>query len=343
MYSKKHIWKTVSAAIILFLLILDTPTAIQGATDGIELCIKVVIPSLFPFLIVSAYLNKALLGSSIPGVHQIASNLNIPQGGDSLLLLGLIGGYPVGAQLVSHAYDQRQLSRRTGKILLGYCSNAGPAFIFGMAGSLFNSKSITFVLWGIHIISALITGYLLPRPKTEVINLRNNSDMTIATAMKQAINICATTCGWIIIFKILLTYVNSWFSDSISDNLSLIISGFLELSNGCLLLAHLSDEPLRFILFSSFLSFGGICVITQTASVSDHLGLGLYIPGKILQTAIGTATATIISYALFPETTFSRHRCGIICVLCLMSILIVNRFIKKNMAISKEILYNPNS
>ena len=155
MYSKKHIWRTVSAAVILLLLILDTPTAIQGATDGIELCIKVVIPSLFPFLIVSAYLNRALRGSSIPGVHRIASSLNIPKGGDSLLLLGLIGGYPVGAQLVSQSYDQHQLSRRTGKILLGYCSNAGPAFIFGMAGSLFTSKSITFLLWGIHVISAL--------------------------------------------------------------------------------------------------------------------------------------------------------------------------------------------
>lgn len=329
MNSKKHVLRILSATFFLLLLILNTSVAMQGASDGIELCINAVLPSLFPFFILSAYLNRALLGSSIPGVHRIASSLNIPKGGDAFLLLGLIGGYPVGAQLLSQAYAQHQISRKTGNILLGYCSNAGPAFIFGMAGAFFSSKTIVFVLWGIHLISALITGYLLPRPQIESTNLNDNTSITVATALRLGLNICATTCGWIIVFRIILAYINFWFFDSIGGILFVIVSGIFELSNGCLLLEQISSEAIRFILFSSFLSFGGICVIMQTVSVTEHLGLGLYIPGKMLQTAISTTMATIISYVLFPDAQISLYLSGFTCVLCLVSFLITNRFLKK--------------
>ena len=132
---KACLWRILPAIGILLLLILDTNTATEGATAGLELCLKVIIPSLFPFFVVTAYLNGALLGQNIPFIHKIANSLHIPNGGDSILLLGLIGGYPAGAQLVTQSYHSHQINSRTGKILLGYCNNAGPALIFGLSAS----------------------------------------------------------------------------------------------------------------------------------------------------------------------------------------------------------------
>ncbi|MBQ8358791.1 MAG: hypothetical protein IJX37_02585, partial [Oscillospiraceae bacterium] len=269
----------------MLLLILDPQTAKTGASEGIELCIRVIIPSLFPFFIVTSFLNTSLLGLRIPLLHILSKQLQIPDGGESVLVLGLMGGYPVGAQLVCDVYAEKRLSKRDCQILLGYCSNAGPAFIFGVTGMLFKAHWVPFVLWGIHILSALITGWLLPRPHSTAIDLRGAPGASIVSALRKSIHICASVCGWVTIFKIILAYLNQWLRNDLRNEIMICIAGFLELTNGCLQLEQIDSEAARFILCTAFLSFGGICVLLQTASVTRELGYGLYIPGKIMQTA----------------------------------------------------------
>ena len=56
----------IGAAVGMLLLILDSKTAVTGAWDGIELCLRTVIPSLFPFFIISAALTSSLAGMKLP-------------------------------------------------------------------------------------------------------------------------------------------------------------------------------------------------------------------------------------------------------------------------------------
>lgn len=283
----------------LLLLILDTETAKSSTYEGIELCLRVIIPSLFPFFFITSYLNTALLGISVPGLNRIMEWLHFPAGGDSLLLLGLIGGYPVGAQLIADACEKGYIKKETGNILLGYCNNAGPAFIFGVTGMLFSSLWITVALWIIHIGSALLTGRLLPRPKEKAIVPMIHQDLSLTDTLKKSMYICSTVCGWILVCKIITGYLNKWLSDALPVSLTTLLSGFLELSNGCILLDAFPSESTRFLLSSLFLAFGGFCVMLQTASVTKELGLGLYIPGKMIQTALSTLTAAFVAYIAF--------------------------------------------
>ena len=49
---RKHIhFLGISAAVGLLVLIFDSSLAIQGAREGVELCLRTVIPSLFPFFV----------------------------------------------------------------------------------------------------------------------------------------------------------------------------------------------------------------------------------------------------------------------------------------------------
>lgn len=340
MRMKSCLWKILPAIGILLLLILDTNTATKGATAGLELCLKVIIPSLFPFFVVTAYLNGSLLGQNIPFIHRIAKSLHIPSGGDSILLLGLIGGYPVGAQLVAQSYHNRQINSRTGKILLGYCNNAGPALIFGISASMFSSKIAPFILWGIHILSALVTGYLLPRPNAEPIRWIEREGISLTKSLKTGLHTCAITCGWIIVFKIIHEYLYSIMPVSNGEIIPILITGIIEISNGCLQLTQLSSEQIRFTLASIFLSFGGVCVMMQTASVTGELGLGLYIPGKLIQTALSTILAVILSSILFPNAKFSFPSVICVSVLCILIFIIVTAVNKKYMANQARILYN---
>jgi hypothetical protein len=53
------------------------------------------------------------------------------------------------------------------------------------------------------------------------------------------------------------------------------------------------------IISSGLLSFGGLCIFLQTASVTGDLGLGDYFPGKILQSMISIVLSTFAQYILF--------------------------------------------
>lgn len=305
------------SSVVLLVLILDSKTAIAGAANGLELCLRVIIPSLFPFFIVVNILNSALLGLHIPGLRAICHILRFPEGGESLLLLGLIGGYPVGAQLVADNWKSGQLSHRTAQILLGYCNNAGPAFIFGVTAALFSSVTIPLVLWLLHIFSALMTGFLLPRPANERIHIANTPAVSLVSTLNKTVYTCASICGWVILFKVLLSYLNKLLSGIVTQAALVHICGILELSNALLSLTAISSESERFILCAAFLSFGGLCVLMQTTSVTGPLGLGCYIPGKLMQTSVTILAASILVYFLYPQSAAINLPRTVLCIVIL--------------------------
>lgn len=308
---------------VLLLLIFDPRTAAAGASEGIDLCLKVVIPSLFPFFVVTTYLNASVFGIHIPGLNVLGNLLHVPSGGESLLFLGFIGGYPVGAQLIADTYRQGGFHKRTAQIMLGYCSNAGPAFIFGVAGVLFRSIWPPLLLWLIQIFSAVITGFLLPRPEKAAVSLKQHTSMSLVQALRKSITICASVCGWILVFKIVMAYFHRFAVGQIKNEYTILITGILELSNGCLRLSEIDSESLRFVLCAVFLSFGGVCVALQTMSATEDLGMGFYIYGKAMQACISLLAALGIQKILFqansistPHTLWTLFIC--ICVIILL-------------------------
>ena len=304
MKSNRRTASVIFCLITLLLLITDAPTASNGAFAGIELCMKVLIPSLFPFFLTITYTNELITGHTFPGLRFLGRILKLPSGGESILFLGFLGGYPVGAKLISDQYRNKQISKRAAQILLGYCSNAGPAFIFGITGLLFANKWAPVFLWLTHMISAVITGYMLPKPNADRISVSKTGKMSLSGAMQSSIQTCAAVCGWVITFKIMESYLSKWLSNHTSPMLMYILQGLLELSNGCIALQTLTSEALRYILVSGFLAFGGICVLLQTASVTQELGIGLYIPGKIIQTGISLIISAFILVHNLTLSTF---------------------------------------
>ena len=102
-------------AFAMLVLILDGQTAMAGAAEGLALCMKTLIPSLFPFFLLSAMLTSSLSGGG-------------------LLLTGLLGGYPLGAANAARAYRARQLDRAEAERMAVLCNCAGPSFLFGVVG-----------------------------------------------------------------------------------------------------------------------------------------------------------------------------------------------------------------
>ena len=183
--------------------------------------------------------------------------------------------------------------------MLGFCSNAGPAFLFGMLASAFTKPMISWILWAIHIISAFVTGWLLPGGTTDKCILQEKETVTIAKALHSAIKNMATVCGWVILFRLMLDFLNKWFLWLLPGEFQVLISGYIELSNGCILLQQVQNEGTRFIFASAMLAFGGLCVAMQTISVTKELGTGYYFPGKLLQMLISVTISCMLQPLLF--------------------------------------------
>lgn len=287
----------------MLILILDAETALKSAMDGIHLCFASVAPALFPFLVLSIYLTGNLSGTQIPGMKYLGKLCRIPPGSEGILLTGLLGGYPVGAQAVRQAYDAGGLSRQEARRMLGFCSNAGPAFIFGILSPLFIDLRTTWFLWLIHIVSAILTGIFLPGGYTGSDRKQTAQNLSFPDSVHRAIRVMASICGWVVVFRILIGFLDRWVFWLLSSELKTILSGLLELTNGCLILRTIDTEPLRFLIASIVLSFGGLCVGMQTVSVTGTLGTGLYFPGKLLQTMVSILLCTFTMPVLYPGNT----------------------------------------
>ena len=264
-------------------LILDGKCALQGAVEGIDLCLGSVIPALFPFLFLSSLLTELLWGSEIKFLRPLCTRLGIPEGGSCLLIAGFLGGYPAGAQAIGDAYRASKIGKHDAARLLGFCNNAGPAFLFGITAMQFSSRKAVWYLWGIQITSAILTGLLTAKACNGCVHFMERK-FSPSESLRTVIMTMASICGWILLFCILLEFADRWFLWRVPDGIQVLLSGLLELSIGCTQLRLIPTEYLRFTLCSGFLSMGGLCIALQTASAAKGIPLDGYFRGKLLQT-----------------------------------------------------------
>lgn len=267
----------------MLMLILDGQTAMAGAGEGLELCLRSLIPSLFPFLFLSSILTGALWGTEGRLLRPLCRFLGIPEGAHAILIPGFLGGYPAGAQTIGQAYMNGKLDLSSAVHLLRFCSNAGPAFLFGIIAAAFPDRKTPWTLWVIHISSALMVA-LLDNRATAITGGLSPLDRSPAEALAGTVKTMGILCGWVICFRILLKFMDRWFLWILPEELRILIWGLLELSNGCCALSDIRSLDLRFVICSAILAFGGICVALQTASVAESLPIASYLQGKLFHT-----------------------------------------------------------
>lgn len=323
-------------------LILDAKTAIKGTGEGLALCLQTVIPSLFPFFVFTNLLTTTVTGHRIPALGWLGRLCGIPSGAESLLMIGFLGGYPVGAQCISQAYRSGQLSKEDAHRLLGFCSNAGPSFIFGILGSMFTLHLSVWLIWLIHIASSLITGILIPgKDKQNSCNVTKQNP-SLPIALKNSVAALAVVCGWILLFKTILSFFTRWFLWLLPNSVQVILTGVLELTNGCFLSADISYEAVRFVICSAFLSFGGICVAMQTISVTGSLGTGWYFPGKILQSFLSILLAIPTASIVYVDQ--AEHILNLLPFVAILFVSYLPLFLRKkgkiDVAFPKILVYN---
>lgn len=275
---RKHL-KLVLTALAMMPLILDSRRAFANAAEGVEICIRTVIPSLFPFFVLSIYLT---------------GNMGSGSAVRSLLISGFLGGYPVGAQSAAQAYRNGSLCKEDANRLLMFCSQPGPSFLFGMVAAQFPHPKYGWLLWAVIILSAWSVSRILPNRHRTAPPLSGHTPLPLSSAMKKATFALSSVCSWVVLFRVILGFLQCWGLWLLPEWGQVLVSGLLELTNGSLLLSEIPSLPLRFLLAALMLNFGGICVAMQTASVAEGLDMKGYILGKLIQSVFSLLYALSI-------------------------------------------------
>ena len=315
---KKKIYPGALALVLsaFLLLILLPAEAAEGARKGLSVCAGVIVPSLFPFLTLSGLLSALGLPSILakfcgPFLHK----LGISSYAATPLLLGLTGGYPVGAAAVAQLLKDGSLSVQDAERILPWCNNTGPAFIIGAAGAaVFGSGYLGLVLYLCHILAALILAIVFSGKKVteKYIPAKAASAASFTEVFPDCVrNAGATTiniCAFVVFFSVLTALLRAiGIFSSLSAFISLrlgtelqfasaLLTGLLELGSGIACMTGMSPTPANLALAAFLLGFGGLSVHCQTLSVLSGTGIRCYrhFVGRICHGLISALLANIL-------------------------------------------------
>lgn len=290
-----------------FAALLRFPQEVSAAvTEGLRLSVSVLIPSLFPFFICVNLTSALGLTGVLARVFApvMRRMFHVSGAGCTAVLCGAAGGYPSGAQCVAALYREGQLSRAEAEYLLLFCNNAGPAFLFGAVGTVLGiGMTGCLLLWGIHLLSALVIG-LVNRPK-EAPNAalppvqRANASGAVVEAVRSAGQAVLQITMFVAAFSVLARLLTMAAAHILPDGVCTVLTGMLELSGG---IAALANLPIalrwKLALASFFLGFGGLCVWMQTQAVLAPAGLSGC--GMLLAKLAQGLLAALITFFLAP-------------------------------------------
>ena len=282
---KKH-GNIVLACLGMLCMVLDTQTAILSIRSGITLCLETVIPSLFVLVLISQIVSTRFQEIPSHFLRPLRVILKLPNSAEPIFLIGIMSGYPIGAQAIGESVAHKQLSSEDGKRMMAFCCTAGPAFIFGMGANLFTDWWQSWIVWILVLSSCCIVARIFPSSASINVVTREIKPISFITALNNTIHTMANISAWVVVFRVIIGYLQRWFLWHFPTSANAMVLGFLELSNGTCELMTVEPAGLRLTLFAAMLSFGGLCVACQSYSVCGNVDPHLYIPGKILQCAI---------------------------------------------------------
>ena len=266
--------------------------------EALSLCARSVIPSLFPFLVISSLLLAMgfgdLTASVLSGLMEPLFRIGGP--GSAALVLGLLGGYPIGAKTAGELYQSHALSRQEAERLLTFCNNCSPVFLISVLGSgIFGSVRAGVWLLLIHVGSALLVG-LLFRGTSSACSQDMSRSCTFqaispvqafVSAVDGALRSVLSVCAFVTFF-----YVLSRPLSSLGSPAGALLVGMTELFS---LTPLLTPDRFGFILASGMAGWGGLSVLCQTGAVLEGSGLGVgsCLRGKAVQGLLAAALAAL--------------------------------------------------
>lgn len=280
----------------------------NGALKGLNFCFKVLIPSLFPFMAISSFIVKSglsyTLGRPFGFIMRRVFGLN--RCFAPVILLSVLGGYPVGAKGISALYKSGAATESKAKKAALFAVCSGPGFLINFVGvSLCKSEKEGFILFASQVISVFMLGIavnLFDKDRKKIIfnsKIKPNSlplSSSIVEAAADSSKGILNICAFVILFSAFTGILEEMMSEGPLEN------GMFCLLEVCSAVDNLSKScPVETLAFAA--GFGGVCVHFQIFSALEDVKVSklLFFCIRIIQGVV-TALLTHLGIYFFPCT-----------------------------------------
>ena len=267
--------------IAVSIVMLHWPTALaNGVSRGLSVCSAVIIPTLYPFMILSGMLTDSPLCTRPPHlIGRITRRLfHLPACCGPAVLISLFGGYPAGALAIGRLHNSGRITAEQARRMTLFCVNGGPGFIVSTVGTgLLGSTRAGWLLFTAHAITSVGVGIAFAHTndaRTDNVNDPPQSEACarpIAAIVQDTCSALLTMCGFVLLASAMLSVWEAsglplWLQQITGQRASVwsaAVSAFVEVSCGCIALTG-TGRATPFWL-SLCLGWGGLSVQGQLA------------------------------------------------------------------------------
>ena len=312
----RHPALTIPILILFFSMLSFPQTVFTGASYGLVLWFRHVLPTLLPYMIL---INVLICTPALHWICRITSTFLCPLLGTSYygtfaVLTGFLCGYPMGAKTTSDLLNVHKISRSEASYLLSFCNNTSPAFILSyVVAQNMKERNLCIPFFLILTFTPLMLSFIfrlfyrLPEsscsfPQVTPGSFSNPSesisDSFLDRCILNAFESVTKVGGYMMMFSVLIQLLASVLPNTI---FSLLLYSSLEISTG---IRRLASSALytshKIILCAALTSFGGWCCIAQTYSMisGNHLPILPYIAEKLATALVTSLLISAYIYAI---------------------------------------------
>jgi sporulation integral membrane protein YlbJ len=305
--SRKRLCAAYMCVFLLVLFFKNADATSAWVSRGLELCVKKLTPSLFPFLVVSSLVVTSGAGTSIFKIFEkpLSTLFGVSKGCCAPIILGWLCGFPVGARCASELYREKSISASEYSRVLCISSIPSPAFLIGaVGGAMLGNAASGVLLYALCLISCVLVGIFLKItsravPVQDSLPLYEKSGKSLAASLTGAVTDSALSmlyiCGFVVFFSAFLGALEGALAlYGLSGAWSALLFSFFEITSGVSKISSLSGTTLP--LCALAVGWSGLSVHFQTAAIcsSDGIKLLPYVLSHLAKALICFALAAVI-------------------------------------------------
>ena len=258
--------------------------------DSFDFIIKVIIPSLFPFMI---FVNFILFTNTIDYLAKIFSIFsklfNISGYGLVCIIASILGGFPYSAIIVSSFLKDNKIVKQEANRLLYFMFFPSISFLM----SLYNlDNKFIYIIISLYITSFLllfISKFFYKEDNKNVIKIlpTNNFPNTYIKVMNSSISSIFSICFSIIFFRLISQSITIYINN---EYIKYIISGFFEFSYSSItILSKTNNTLIDYLIVNNIISFSSLSILFQYLYHIDDIQINIK---KLLLFRIATCIIT---------------------------------------------------
>lgn len=296
----------VLTTFIFISMLFSSKAVFNGAASGILLWFRIVLPTLFPFMLISSLLlatgGLTVISRTTGGIFR---KIFATSGhGSYAVLCGFLCGYPMGAKSAADLIRAGKITDREGAYLLSFNNNTSPVFImnFIVWKTLGQERLLLPTMLILYLVPVLISFatrkyYLNGEKYFQNCGSKRKKENAFRFAvvddcMMGSFEAILKVGGYIILFSIILSLLRQL---SLKIDLWYILLSSLEITNGIRLISgQFQGSVFCYPLILGLTSFGGFCAAAQTKCMLEGTKIRLF--PYVIQKLAAAATASLFGF-----------------------------------------------